>query len=357
MQAQAYNRGGLVPLSRRHVTAADVRKGRVTLADVAGNQILTSMSIMAVNNLKGFAHHKLFPRVPIKAPTGQYFVHSAADAMRDVSRAIAAGSSHPYATVGGGYTAFTAQEYGVATFIPRQVSQSENSKQQAEAAVKFLTNWLMIGEERRFASAALTTGVWGTDYVGGTDFDRFGTQASGALNASAVPMSAITRGIERVGERGPDANTLFISSVVWNIMARHPDVLATFQYVKGGLLTADDLQGYLRGFTGDPDFQVIIGKASYNSAAEGAAAVLGRIHSDYMWIGYVDRAPGDYSAGAGATLTWVDFDQEDFSEIPSIGVDSYYDEERRIDVYRGNLFRVYQVTNANAGVFYSDCLA
>ena len=90
--------------------------------------------------------------------------------------------------------------------------------------------------------------------------------------------------------------------------------------------------------------EVLIGRASYDTAPEGVAFSAGNVWANtYIWVGSVTQASAGYfGGGAGFTLNWSEYG-------PAIGVSTYREEAIKSNIVRASQYTAEKVVNANAG--------
>jgi hypothetical protein len=90
--------------------------------------------------------------------------------------------------------------------------------------------------------------------------------------------------------------------------------------------------------------EVIIGRASYDTAPEGVAFSGAQVWSNaFIWVGSVSDAGGGYfGGGAGFTLAWSEYG-------PVTGVFTYRDEAIKSNILRASQHVTEKIVNANAG--------
>lgn len=90
--------------------------------------------------------------------------------------------------------------------------------------------------------------------------------------------------------------------------------------------------------------EVLIGRASYDTAPEGVAFSAGNVWANtFIWVGSVTNAgAGFFGGGAGFTLNWSEYG-------PAIGVSTYRDESIKSNIVRASHYVAEKVVNANAG--------
>jgi len=90
--------------------------------------------------------------------------------------------------------------------------------------------------------------------------------------------------------------------------------------------------------------EVLIGRASYDTAPEGVAFAAGNVWSNTLiWVGSVTNASaGFFGGGAGFTLNWSEYG-------PAIGVSTYREEAIKSNIVRASQYTAEKIVNANAG--------
>ena len=90
--------------------------------------------------------------------------------------------------------------------------------------------------------------------------------------------------------------------------------------------------------------EVLIGRASYDSAPEGIAFSSSNVWANtYIWVGSVtESSSGYFGGGAGFTLNWSEYG-------PAVGVFTYRDETIKSNIVRAAHYVAEKVVNSNAG--------
>ena len=90
--------------------------------------------------------------------------------------------------------------------------------------------------------------------------------------------------------------------------------------------------------------QVLIGRASYDTAPEGVAFSAGNVWANtFIWVGSVTQASsGFFGGGAAFTLNWSEYGS-------AIGVSTYREEAIKSNIVRASHYVAEKVVNANAG--------
>lgn len=151
--------------------------------------------------------------------------------------------------------------------------------------------------------------------------------------ADSSPVEDIDLAKESVRQnRGISANTIVVGASVWNALKRHPDLLAKagIGYIKGSALTTEQAADVLEVE------RILVGKAVYDSAAEGADFSSADIWGKYCLVCYVPPKAGLRVPALGYSLRWQvgENGYQVYRELPSIlnghshiiEVMSYYDD-------------------------------
>jgi len=207
----------------------------------------------------------------------------------------------------------------------------------------FTADKIQLRRERAFAAANFTTGIWGSDKVGGTDFNQW--SAYGASN----PLVDIANYMDSIeGLIGVEGNTIVLGKQVWLQAKWHPDIIDTIKYTQLGKPTADILV-QLTDLT-----NVYVGRAIYTTSTEDvaeASVTYTRVWGKNALLMYVPPNPGIMQPAACYTFTW--------QRVPNAisYVKRMRDEEREVDIIEGNTYFAQVVTLAAAGIFLSSAVA
>lgn len=201
---------------------------------------------------------------------------------------------------------------------------------------KLVLRSIMLDHEIRTAAAVINATTFGA----GTNSVVAYTYAN---IATIDAVTDILAAIERVNANGEDANTVIMSSTVWNLLQQSTRLQ---NFLRGSRpsdaqlnATPNDLAAALapNGIS-----QVLVGRARYDGAIKGqtysATSVWG---NTYVWVGNVQG--GDFmNGGAGRTLVWN-------AEGGLWVSETYRDDARRSDVVRVRQHTAEKVINAAAG--------
>ena len=170
-------------------------------------------------------------------------------------------------------------------------------RQNADAAImpdmrasRMVTDKIDLSLERIIAGIVFLANSWTNDVVVGAT-DQWDAATSDPLTQWANARIAIS------GRIGQDPNTLVLGYEVYEKVCLHPLLIDRIKYTGTEERPAMVTPSMLAALAGVD--RVLIGKAIYETAAEGLASSLARIWGKYAWMGYVSPAPALDEPSAG----------------------------------------------------------
>lgn len=288
----------------------------------------------------GLIATKVMPILSVPVRAGQYpsFVLKEGQLLKSDVK-----NRSPYGSFARGTRAYnqdtyTALEYGYEEAVDDTVTADVSRFFDAEVmAAKLAQRKLMLAHELR-VSAAVFNATTFTSTNSGTAY----TTAN--LATFDVGLD-IQDAIDRLLAKGESANNLkaVIPYPVWTRIRAS----TKFQNrLRGAGISSDTIlnasaQAAAEVFGVQ---EVLIGRASYDSAAEGVAFAAANVWSnDYIFVGAVsDASAGYFGGGAGFTLNWSEYG-------PAMGVSTYREESIKSNIVRASHYVAEKVVNANAG--------
>jgi hypothetical protein len=164
-----------------------------------------------------------------------------------------------------------------------------------QAGLQWLAQQSLIRRERAFSSDFMALSVWGTDdNNSATDWDDF-------TNGDPIDNSLTARRTVS-NNTGFDPNTMVLGYIVHQALINHPDIIDRVKYVQ--IATQATVESALAACFGVANY--LVGKASYNSANEGASGTYAAIIDDDCLFCYSAGAnAGIMTASAGYTYAWA----------------------------------------------------
>lgn len=248
------------------------------LTDYRVDPALTEISVGYKN--EEYLAEQVFPRIEVGSLTGYYFVFDKSK-FRIENAARASMSRANRVGFGMVKTAFgPLTEQTLESGIDWAVRDTYPTPFDAESdATEEVTELLALSLEKNIADQLADTAVVTNNVTlsGQSQFSDF---------ANSDPFSVIQTAIDSVVTNGlVTPNTCIMGYDVWTKIKNHPDLLGRLSNDSMRVMTPAAF-GELFGFS-----KVLIGKAMYNTAAEGQTPVMGRVWGKHMVIAYVpDRA-------------------------------------------------------------------
>ena len=291
-----------------------------TLTDVHVSTALTNVSVAYLQDAQAYIADQVFPMVAVQHQTDQYFVWSKDDFFRDEAQqradaAESAGSGFNLST-----NSYTAVVYGLHKDIGPQVRANQDPAVDIDVTTtRVLTQKLLIKRDRIFAQKFMTTSVW-TGSASGGDVTGTAGGTPGTANppfwnddANGDPFTDIaTQQTAILQNTGFMPNRLVLSWPAYQGLRKHPLVLDRIKYTSqpdAKKVTASMLADLF-----DVD-QVVVARAVYNSAQEGAAGSYNFIVGKHALLCYAAETPGLMEPTAGYTFGW-----QGFTGLNSLGI-------------------------------------
>ena len=346
------------------------------VGDVHVNAPLTDVSIGFSNDPSFYIADEVFPPVAsdkqsniyVKYNRGDFF-QGTEDAPTGVGGALVRAPGDETHKVGYRVdmtNTFFCINYAIGVDIPDELRSNADSVFNLDMeAVKLATEILKIRREIEFVGAAFTTGVWGTDHTGGTDFTQFGDYGG------SDPFTEFEDDLDTVeANTGVRPNKLVLGPLTWRRLKHHPDFI---DRIKGGattgspaLMTKQQLAAML-----EID-EVLVGRGIYRSSLEatgnsaaigtnptgatvgtvGAAGTLTRMFGAHALLLYSPPSATRFNPAAGMNFFWQ----------PLIGggmqfIRRYREDKRRKDVIEAHGYWDVRVTETQSGIFLASAAA
>ena len=270
--------------------------------------------------------------VPVRA--GQYpsFVLKEGQLLKSDVKNRAAYSAYPRGTRAFNQDTYTALEYGYEEAVDDTVQLDIARFFDAEViAAKLAKRKLLLAHELRVAAKLFDNTV----FTATNSATAYTTANIATFDVGADVQDAIDRLLAK-GESVTNLSVIMSASVFTRIRAS-----TKFQNRLRGAGISSDTQAAAEVFGVS---QVLIGRASYDTAPEGVAFASGNVWSNALiWVGSVTQASsGFFGGGAAFTLNWSEYGS-------AIGVSTYREEAIKSNIVRASHYVAEKVVNANAG--------
>ena len=266
-----------------------------TLSDVHVDRALTDLSVRFTQQASSFIADKVFPTVRVQNRSDKYFTYDRSYWFKSDAQLRGPGTE----SAGSGYAVgtddFSCDVYAVHRNLSDQVRANADSPITMDRdATEFVTQHMLQRREQAFVSTYFTTGVWGTDKVGNTDFSYWDDYANSDpirdLRDGVIAMAKLT---------ALKPNTLVLGAEVWDYLQDHPDYLERIKYTQKGIVS-EDLVSSMIGVD-----KTHIAWSVKNTAAEGETASYDFNLGKNALLMYVPKSPGLNTPAAGYTFSWT----------------------------------------------------
>ena len=319
-----------------------IRKSQPGVSDVHQNCALTDISVAYLQDKNNFVSDKVFPMVSVDKRSVVYFKLTKGNFRRNQAGVRAPGTE----SVGGGFdvtkdSTYNAQVYAYHMDVPFQVSCNADFDIEA-AAAEYVTEVLQIQREVNWASEMFTTGIWGTDKTGTTDFVKWDDGASD-------PEADIDAGKSKIlTATGRMPNTLVVDYNTHLALKRHPIIQDRFHFTTSESITENLIAKF---FEID---RYLVAKGSYNTAEEGATDVDAMIMGKNALLAYVAPRPGLLTPSAGYTFVWSCLSPNNNLGVAVKRIEAPLLSSVRIE---GEFAYDHQVVGSDLGYFFSSTVA
>ena len=276
--------------------------------------------------------------VPVKA--GQYpsFVLKEGQLLKSEVKARAPYSGYARGTRAFKQETYAALEYGYEEAVDDTVAADIARFFDAEVvSAKLAKRKLLLAHELRVSAAIFNTG----NFTSTNSATAYTVANIATFDTASDVQDALDR-MTALGESTSNVKVV-IPYPVWTRMRASTKFqnrlrgsgLSSDTILNASLQSAADVFGVS---------EVLIGRASYDSAAEGLAFSSAQAWANtYIWVGNVTESAGGYfGGGAGFTLNWSEYG-------PAVGVFTYRDESIKSNIVRASHYVAEKIVNTNAG--------
>ena len=288
----------------------------------------------------GLIGTKIMPVLNVPVRAGQYpsFQLKEGQLLKSDIKQRSVGASYPRMTNSYNQESYQTQEFGVENPIDDTVSLDVSRFFDAEVmAAKLAQRKLMLAHELRVAAKIFDNSTFTAT--------NSGTAYTTANLATFDVGLDVQDAIDRLLAKGESANNLkvVLPYAVWTRIRAS----TKFQNrLRGSGISSDSILNASTQAAADVFGvqEVLIGRASYDSAPEGVAFASANAWSvDYIFVGSVSEgSAGYFGGGAGFTLNWSEYG-------PAFGVSTYREESIKSNIVRASQYVTEKVVNANAG--------
>lgn len=269
---------------------------------------LTNLSVAYRQSANNFIADVVFPNVPVRFKSDEYYKFNRADWNRDEVTVRAPGTE----SAGGGFNISTETYTAKVHAFHKDVTDQDRANADPainldRAAVDFVMHKMMLAKEIDWASAYFTTGVWGTDITGVASGPSTGQTIKWSDTTSGDPIGDIEAAIIAMEEdTGYSPNTMVIGRKVMSALKNHPDIVDRVKYATS---TTDNPakvnERTLAALFGID--RILVSRAVKNTANEGATEASAFVTGSNALLCYAAPAPSLMEPSAGYTFSWTGY--------------------------------------------------
>lgn len=283
--------------------AGIIRKAQPTVNQVHTDAPLTNIAVAYMQDNAAYIADKIFPIVPVAHKSDLYYKWNKDDFFRDEAQKRADGAESAGSGLNLSTDNYSADVWALHKDIGDQTRRNADPAVDVEVATtRALMQKLLIRRDRLFASSYMATSVWGTDITGAAS-PSGGTQTyqwSDVTNSD--PFADIEQGQTTVLQNtGKEPNVLVLAWPTYQALRKHPLVIDRIKYTMQAdarKITPELLAGAF-----DVD-RVVVSKAVYNSAAEGATGSYSFVVGKTALLCYANPEPGIMEPSGGYIFGW-----------------------------------------------------
>lgn len=322
-----------------------------TGSQVHVDSILTNISVAYMQNADNFIASKVFPIVPVDKQSDKYFTYTKGDWFRDEAAKRAGGTE----SVGSGYGlstgSYSCDVFAIHKDVDDQTTaNADNPLNPKREATEFVTNRLLLRQEKQWVTDYFAGSVWGnTDQTGVASSPSTNQFVQWSDYTSSDPIEDIEAGKETIlSTTGFEANTLVLGYSTFRQLRNHPDFVDRVKYTSAQNISADMLGAVFEV----P--RVFVAKSVINSAAEGATASYGFAHGKGALLMHVAASPSTLTPSAGYTFAWRGV-SGGLGE--AVGVKDFRMEHLASDRVEGEVAFDNKVVASDLGLYFASAVA
>lgn len=262
--------------------------------------ILTNLSVAYIQDQSRFIAGKVFPIVPVNKQSDKYFKYTKDDWFRDE----AAPRGDAAESVGSGYNLETDSYYCDVFAFHKDIGRrtrdnADNPLNMDRDATEFVTQRLLLRQERQFVTDYFGTSIWGTDITGVSASPSNGQTIQWDDADDSDPISDVQGGSTTVLQNtGFRPNTLVCGVQVFNALKDHPSIVDRIKYTSSDVASADIIARLL-----EVD-RVLVAESIQNTAGEGATFTGAFNFGKQALLCYAAPNPSTLAPSAGYTFSW-----------------------------------------------------
>lgn len=317
-----------------------------TPSDQHVDMLLTGFSVGYVQDQSKFIADKVFPRRGVNNQSNKYATYVKGDTLRSNMERRGRGAASPSMIYRTSNDSYSCEDWSLAIPVDdRQVANADDPFNPRRDATRVLTQQELIRREQSWGESFFTTGVWGVDKTGGSDFVKFSDSLSD-------PVGAISDYQEDVEDAtGLEPMDLVMSKAGWNALKNHPDIL--YRIVGGSTSASPAIASRERVAEILGVERIHVGGGVVNTAGFGETVNMSRILGKHMLLCYVDPNPSEFAPTAGMTFVWSGY----IGSEEGRRIKTWRDEAKESEMIEIQANWDQKVVAADCGIFLANAVA
>lgn len=325
-----------------------------TQSDVHVNVPLTNISVAYMQDNANFIASQVFPNIPVGKQSDRYYTYDRGDFNRDEMEERAPATE----SAGSGYRidntpTYYCRKYAFHKDVPDEVKANEDLVLSSDRdATYFVSQKALLRRERIWASNFFATSKWTYEWAG-----KASSPSTNEFlqwnNGDSTPIEDVrTQKTTILEATGFEPNTLVLGQRVLDQLVDHPSIVDRVKYGQtpnGPAMV--NMSALAALFQVD---RILVMKAIYNSAKEGATASHSFIGGKHALLCYVTPTPGLLTPTAGYTFSWTGL-----LGASALGgrIKSWYMTEIEAERIEIEMAFDMKLIGADLGMFYKDAVA
>lgn len=312
-----------------------------TPQEVHVNAVLSNLSVAYMNRMEAFVSPRAFPVVPVDKQSDLYYTYTKNDWFRDEAQrrppnTESAGSGYGLSTA-----SYNCDVWALHKDVDNQLLANADAPINLEReATEFVTQRLLLRQERQWTTDYFTTGVWATDATPANLWSNY---------ATSDPIADIKTGRRTIlANTGLMANTIIAGWDVFEQLKDHPDIIDRFKYTSSDNITAQLLA---RLFEVD---RFLVCSAIFATNLEGETAAYDFVQGKHLLLCHSAPSPGLLTPSAGYTFMWRGVSQ---GLGLGIGISDFPMEHLKSQRFEGEVAFDDKVVAADLGYFFNGAVA
>lgn len=309
------------------------------------DKALSNISIGYKNET--YISESIFKSIAVEKQSDKYYVYGM-ESFRQHDDARAAGTEANEISWTLSDDAYFCEGHALRTVVADEEKQNADNEFELESdATELVSEGILLNKEVDAANKVLDANNYHADLK--VTLGSGGTYKWSDYENSD-PILDIAKAREAVHKKsGVRANTLVISEPVFNILRRHPKLLALVTGIKVGIIGEDIMK---LAFGVD---QILIGSALKSTAKKGQVAGGGLDPLSYIWgnsavVAYIPTQPRKKQVALGYSFMW-NKDGEG-----AVQVRKWYETGRRATVVEAERWYAHKMVSNVAGYLFSDAV-